>query len=364
MTSAIINVNKKPRISVIVPVYNVEAYLEKCIKSIQNQTLREIEIILVDDGSPDNCPQICDQYAESDERIHVIHQKNKGVSAARNAGLRLAQGKYIAFIDSDDWVAPEYLSILLKHMVSGGMSVCNYVYEWLPTAKKQTDTHPSQDYETVVMDRAEAQASVLCGGKLDGHPFCKLFDRKLIESHQIFFCEDISFAEDVLYVLQYLSHLTSEIVLSKTAPYYYQYRNQNAISQRIRKYEKFSPQIFSEIISVERSYCFIDHTPELLRCYTARQVSAKRAVLAIMEVNGWKHFPQYKPYLHDVRANLFLTLRYDIGSFMSKTSTVLCAIHPRLYYWSTMAWLSLCNSKMKKEHQNEKYRLHNRGCNL
>ena len=175
--------NREPRISVIVPVYNVEAYLEQCINSIQNQTLREIEIILVDDGSLDNCPQICDKYAESDERIHVIHQNNKGVSAARNTGLRLARGEYIAFVDSDDQVAPEYLAILLKHMVSGGMAVCDYVCEWDPTANKRTDAHPSRDYETVVIDRVEAQISVLCGGKFDGHTFCKLFDRKLIANN-------------------------------------------------------------------------------------------------------------------------------------------------------------------------------------
>ncbi len=340
--------NHEPRISVIVPVYNVETYLEQCIKCIQNQTLREIEIILVDDGSPDHCPQICDQYAEADERIRVIHQKNKGVSAARNAGLRLARGEYIAFIDSDDQVAPEYLSILLKYMVPGGMAVCGYVCEWDPFANKRTGLNQSQDYETVGIDRKDAQISVLCGGKLDGHSFCKLFDRKLIEKHQILFCEDISYAEDGLYVLQYLSHLTSEIVLIEVAPYYYQYRNQSATSQRIKLYNEMKPQIFSEITAVERSLQYIDHTPELLRCYEARQVSAKKAVLAIMEINGWKKLPQYKSYLHDVRVKLFQNLRYDKSSLSIKICTVLCAIHPRLYYWCMKAWLYVCNHVRKE----------------
>ncbi len=339
--------NKGSIISVIVPVYNVEDYLRQCVDSIRNQTLREIEIILVDDGCTGKCPQICDEYAKEDERIIVIHQNNMGVSAARNAGLRVARGQYIAFIDPDDRVEPEYLSILLKYMVSGGMTACDYVYEWVSTAKKRTDAYTSQDYETVVMDRVEAQISVLCGGKFDGHLFCKLFDRKLIEKNQIFFCEDISYAEDALYVLQYLSHIKSEIVRSKVAPYYYQYRNQSATSQRIKRYNEMNPQIFSEMISVERSYCFIDHTSELLRCYTARRVSAKKAALATMEVNGWKDIPQYKPYLHDVRANLFKALRYDKGSLGSKISTVLCAIHPRLYYWITMVWLYICNRESK-----------------
>lgn len=340
--------NHEPRISVIVPVYNVETNLEQCIKCIQNQTLRDIEIILVDDGSPDNCPQICDQYAESDERIHVIHQKNKGVSAARNAGLRLARGEYIAFIDSDDQVAPEYLSILLKHMVPGGMAACGYICGWDPLANKRTGLNHSQEYETVTIDRVDAQISVLCSGKLDGHSFCKLFDRRLIEEHHVFFCEDISYSEDGLYVLQYLSHLTSEIVLIKVAPYYYQYRNQSATSQRIKRFHEMNPQIFSEITAVERSLQYIDHTPELLHCYEARQVSAKKAVLAIMEINGWKKLPQYKAYLHDVRTKLFLNLIYEKGSLSIKICTVLCAIHPRLYYWSTNAWHYICNYVRKE----------------
>lgn len=89
-------------VSIIVPVYKVEPYLERCIKSLQNQTLIDIEIILVDDGSPDSCGEICDKYALSDNRIKVIHKKNGGLSSARNAGMRIAQGKYIGFVDSDD----------------------------------------------------------------------------------------------------------------------------------------------------------------------------------------------------------------------------------------------------------------------
>lgn len=97
-----------PEISVIVPVYKVEKYLEECLKSILRQTFTDFELILVDDGSPDHSGMICDQYAETDSRIHVIHQKNGGHSAARNAGLDIAQGKYISFIDSDDCV-PEWM---------------------------------------------------------------------------------------------------------------------------------------------------------------------------------------------------------------------------------------------------------------
>lgn len=101
-------------ISIIVPVYNVERYLSRCIDSILAQTFPDYELILVDDGSPDSCGAICDQYAKKDNRIQVIHQQNGGAASARNAGLDIAEGEWIAFIDSDDWIHPDYLRILFE----------------------------------------------------------------------------------------------------------------------------------------------------------------------------------------------------------------------------------------------------------
>ena len=101
-----------PKVNVIVPVYDVEKYLSRCIDSILNQTLSDFELILVDDGSPDNCGQICDSYASKYNRICVIHQENQGVSVARNVGVALATGQYIAFVDSDDYVHPQMYELL------------------------------------------------------------------------------------------------------------------------------------------------------------------------------------------------------------------------------------------------------------
>lgn len=96
-----------PKVSIIVPIYNVEKYLDRCMQTLINQTLQDIEIIMVDDGSPDNCPKLCDDYAKKDNRIKVIHKKNGGLSDARNAGLNIATGEYVAFIDSDDFTSKE-----------------------------------------------------------------------------------------------------------------------------------------------------------------------------------------------------------------------------------------------------------------
>lgn len=121
--------NSKKLISIIVPVYKVEKYLRRCIESILSQTYKNFELILIDDGSPDGCPSICDEYASLHENIKVIHKENGGVSAARNSGIEIARGKYITFIDSDDFVHESFLKVLKTnldfHNVS--ISMCSYI---------------------------------------------------------------------------------------------------------------------------------------------------------------------------------------------------------------------------------------------
>ena len=119
-------------ITIVVPVYKVEKYLKRCVISILNQTYTDFELLLVDDGSPDNCGKMCDEYANKDSRIFVIHQKNGGLSAARNTGLNWfyeqKRSDYITFVDSDDWLHPEYLKVLINGITKNNVkiSVCNY----------------------------------------------------------------------------------------------------------------------------------------------------------------------------------------------------------------------------------------------
>ena len=119
---------KAPLLSIIVPVYKVENYLPKCIDSILAQTFTDFELILVEDGSPDDCPALCDATAEKDARVRVIHQKNGGLSAARNAGLDAARGAWIGFVDSDDYIAPEMYEVLYQAVQSTGadLALCDY----------------------------------------------------------------------------------------------------------------------------------------------------------------------------------------------------------------------------------------------
>lgn len=118
-------------ISIIIPVYKVEPYLDRCIESVVNQSYRELEIILVDDGSPDRCGAMCDEWADKDSRIQVIHQQNEGLSAARNAGIDRATGEYLCFIDSDDWIESDMMDHLLRAASKAADIVCcNFVYEY------------------------------------------------------------------------------------------------------------------------------------------------------------------------------------------------------------------------------------------
>ena len=111
-------------ISVIIPVYKVEEYLDNCLSSVVEQTYKHLEIILVDDGSPDKCPIMCDQWASKDKRIKVIHKSNGGLSDARNAGLDVATGEYISFVDSDDWISPEMYEIMIKAISRENADIC------------------------------------------------------------------------------------------------------------------------------------------------------------------------------------------------------------------------------------------------
>lgn len=131
-------------ISIIVPVYKVENYIRQCVDSIINQTYKNIEIILVDDGSPDNCPKICDDYAKSDSRVKVIHKKNGGLMSARQAGLRIANGDYVGFVDGDDWIETDMYEHLAKsiNQYKPDIVLCEFLYSYPDKDEKSSQNLP------------------------------------------------------------------------------------------------------------------------------------------------------------------------------------------------------------------------------
>ncbi len=146
---------KQALISIVIPVYKVEPYLSKCIDSILAQTYTNLEIILVDDGSPDNCPKICDEYAKLDNRIIVIHKENGGLSDARNAGIRIVTGEYIGFVDSDDYIDAKMYEILAQKITKyeADISICSYIKIFEKSEKKLYKKLINQD---ILMTNIEA----------------------------------------------------------------------------------------------------------------------------------------------------------------------------------------------------------------
>lgn len=145
--------NEEKLLSVIVPVCKVEPYLHRCIDSIRNQTYKNLQIILVDDGSPDKCGKICDEYAELDARIIVVHQKNRGLSGARNNGLRFAEGEYVAFVDSDDWLYPEMYQTLIDMIENNNLDMARCSATWT-NGKEEKPILPEKDANHLITGKA------------------------------------------------------------------------------------------------------------------------------------------------------------------------------------------------------------------
>ncbi len=210
---------KLPLVSVIVPVYRVEKYLDQCVSSIVSQTYSNLEIILIDDGSPDACGKICDAWADRDERIQVIHQENRGQSAARNVGLDVATGGYISFVDSDDWIAADYILHMVQECRDGFAQIC--ICDHSITGDMHLDVHGG---ETYIQSREE-----FTSGKelLHGHPeflfagrvIGALYAKALIEGDGIRF--PVGRIHEDVFVLFQLLYPAQGIIFLPEQLYYY-----------------------------------------------------------------------------------------------------------------------------------------------
>lgn len=210
------------KISVIVPVYKTEPYLRKCLDSILGQTYRNLEIILVDDGSPDNCGAICDEYAAGDARIRVIHQENGGVAAARNAGLDLATGDYIGWVDSDDWIEPDMFETMLSAAVSrdADIVICGRQEEY-PDRSFQMGWQQME-----ALNREQAMALLVEDDLVRSYLWDKLWKRELFQGIRI---PQIKVFEDM--AVMYSLFLKAETVVC--LPYILYHYEYNAASLTI-----------------------------------------------------------------------------------------------------------------------------------
>lgn len=178
-----------PVFSIIVPVYKTEQYIEKCVTSILNQTYKDFELILIDDGSPDRCPQMCDEYQKLDPRVKVIHKKNGGVSSARNCGLEIASGIFVWFVDSDDYIEPFSLQQLYEAQKEKKADL--YVF------------NTQQIYSFHTADINQFFEKYYFTYVLGFGPWNKLYRRKIIQKNHLKFDEQETIGEDLLFNINY-----------------------------------------------------------------------------------------------------------------------------------------------------------------
>lgn len=214
-----------PEISVIVPVYKVEAYLPRCVESLLSQTYKDFEIILVDDGSPDACPAMCDAYAKKYSNIHALHKENGGLSDARNAGMTAAKGEYVTFVDSDDYVHPAYLEMLMQGIRQGAdFSVCGFIEVYDGNGIEDLDT---SSISTACVNAKEGLAEILYQGFHDVSAWGILLPASLARKYP--FPKGKLFED--LYTT-YKFYLAAETVAFIRVPLYYYFQRKGSIMGR------------------------------------------------------------------------------------------------------------------------------------
>ena len=279
-------------VSIVVPIYNVEKYLDKCIKSIIEQTYSKIEIILVDDGSPDQCGQICDEYAKKDERIKVLHKKNGGLSDARNAGVRLATGKYLIFVDSDDYVARDLVEKTVSLAEENQCDIVLYDYYYVESDGMEIRSTVVPENKVISLNKEPLlllAATSACA---------KLFRREFYIKSNCPFPQGIYF-EDL--ATTSIFFMKAERVYYLKEPLYYYVNRENSIMTG-KNFEKSSHDKIVALEHVLSAYkecgLYEKYQEELEYLVFANEYFEPSKVLALAGEDG-EYLERYRKYLYE-----------------------------------------------------------------
>lgn len=236
-------------ISIIIPVYNAQSQIEKCVKSIQAQTITEWKLILVDDGSCDQTPAICDKLAYEDNRIKVIHKQNGGVSSARNAGLNVANTEYVMFIDADDWAKPTLCENLIAYSKEADWVVGGYNRIFLNRTETVSCSSQKFDFPKDVRKIFEN----LYANSLMNSPWAKIYKRTVLGTQM--FDIEAALGEDLLFNLEYLSKCKSVATVGES-DYFYNCLNDNAATKKMREDDVDQIlNLYNRTLEFEELYC-------------------------------------------------------------------------------------------------------------
>lgn len=237
-----------PKVSVIIPVYKVESYLNRCVSSVLNQTLQDIEIILVDDGSPDNCPKMCDEFALKDSRVKVVHKKNEGLGYARNSGLEIATGDYIGFVDSDDFVDKEMYERLYSEAVKQNAEAAYCGYQYVRKGQKTIKTNFTdeilvwdgrEEVKQFLMDLVASDISRPEDSRFGATATKGIFLRSIIEKkHILFYSEREYVSEDGLFSIDFFTNC-QKVLMIPGEFYFYIYNPKSlTASYRVNRFQQ------------------------------------------------------------------------------------------------------------------------------
>ena len=299
-------------ISIIVPVYNAEKYLDRCIQSILAQTYTDFELLLINDGSTDSSGATCDKYAEQDSRVRVFHKENGGVSSARNMGLDNAVGEWITFIDSDDWVSPYYLSNLISHIGDNIDLVFSYAKHYYQDGRIVAENYPQR----IV---TEDISPLFIKNALSWHtsPWSKLYKSSLCS--QIRFPKNVHLGEDLIFLYQYIL-ISQSIFVSSDTDYFYNVDNIGGLTKRVNSVD-------SELASYREVVSILDN---LIRCKQINDTVALREI-------GWLRASYARRVLNSLYYKNDLSFRgrklvlesIDVNQYVSFIST--SSIKEKLY---------------------------------
>ena len=305
-------------VSVIVPVYNVEKYLDNCIKSIIKQTYTNIEILLIDDGSTDKSSIICDNYLKIDERIKVIHKKNEGLSSARNYGLQIANGKYVMFVDSDDFIALDIIGKCIKKINNDYSDICCFAKEYIFSNSKKIVNNGSEFCE----NGHDTLKRMLIKDDIDNSACDKLFKKELF--HNIRFPIG-KYYEDIgtVYKLIMESNLVSHI---NDIGYYYVIRNNSITTEKFSDRQFDYMELSKEMIdNIEKKYNDLTEESEAFYCFALISIINKYN----SSLNKEEFKNEMKKVYIEFDANFRRFLKNKCISFLKKV--MLYLIHFKMY---------------------------------
>ena len=328
--------------SVIVPVYKVEKYLSACIESILAQTFSDYEIILVDDGSPDSCPEICDDYKEKDNRIKVVHKQNGGLASARRAGIKVAEGEYVFNLDSDDLIENDTLEYAYNKIKETNCDIVSFSYRWVKNSVTVNITNDCIDegfydkdcikkhiFPRLLMDKNMNHISYYLSGKA--------VKRELLTPHQLNVSEKISLGEDLCCVIPCYLHAQSVYISKKTA-YLYTVRDDSISKEFNTKQINLIENVINEI-STDDLKKSIDFQQQLCRysCFMCFAILAAAA-----EGNHFKSINELKRnIINSMHGELIAGAEFENITIKSRISIFLMK---KKCYKTAFYFLNFCKS--------------------